>query len=378
MAALRVASPSFFNQGLSTFMQCFKGPAAELFTKHLKTNPGHFDSWMYRGLCYAILGKKSEAVSDYTTAEKYGTPSEKMVVQGLKLQVQDRSEEAVAVFKQITTTYPSDPMGWHYYGTTRFNQGYTDDETASALKKAISLNVNYQRSEVGLTYFFLGRLLNLNGKTEEAIDHLRKGVDLNPTCTVNYIELGAALLQKGSHAEAKRHLLYALELNDTQIEANRCLAKLFHEEKNYDDAGMHAAVFIGSTTIVKEEEGGKGGGGGNSGGSGSSGDDDSEDDDWESRRAKTWQNTKKEATVKAKHEGIIYYKITDGSKKRKIWVSHDTAKHAGSAFKVWLDKRSKIVFGSSCDKNLRIIKDKHESNAGREIKKSDMQILWKR
>ena len=88
MAALRVASSWFFNQGLSTFIQWFKRPAV-------------------------------------STAEKYGTPSKKMVVQGLKL---PRSEEAVvAVFKQIPS-YPSGPITQHLF---RFYQDGCKDKHES-------------------------------------------------------------------------------------------------------------------------------------------------------------------------------------------------------------------------------------------------------
>lgn len=376
MAACPVYSPSEFQKGLSTFMRCFKAPAAELFSQHLKTNPTHFDSWMYRGICYSILGKQDEAISDFTTAAKYGNPCEKMVMQGLGLQAQRKHEEAVLLLKQATTAYPNDPMGWHYYGVIRLYQGNADDEVASALKSAIRLNYRY--SEV--SHLILGQLLRSKGEVSKSIDHLRTGLSMNPTCTVNYIELGAALLEIHQCGEAKDLLLKALELNDTQVEANRLLATLYFLEKNFDAAGHHAAIFFGKTTDCKQRQRGNGGGssssgggGGDDGGSGGSGSDESDGDEISNEEA-----LKQEAVAKAVHNRIDYFKIRVGTKKKYIWVSLDKAKHGGAAFKVWKDKGATINFVSSYNENMEEMKNKHESNEGRKIKKSDMNIRWTR
>ncbi len=73
------------------------------------------------------------------------------------------------------------------------------------------------------------------------------------------------------------------------------------------------------------------------------------------------------------HGKTVLYKIKDPAKDGDyLWVSLDTAKHAGSAFKVWEDKRSKIVFKSSYDEHFKEMKQKHDSNEGREIKKCDL------
>ena len=224
-----------FSKGMSTFMQCFKAPAAKLFTEHLKTNPKHFDSWMFRGLSYDILDSREEAVSDYAMAEKHGSPCEKLVAQGLSLQTEKKFSDATALFKEATIAYPNDAIGWHHYGSSCDDQ----DEAIFALKKAISLNYRYS----GLTHYYLGKLLVSKGKNTEAIDHFMEGVRLNPTCTNNHIELGSALLAAGFLQEAEDHLLKALELNDSIIEANLVLGMLYYRKRDFKECEKHFDVF---------------------------------------------------------------------------------------------------------------------------------------
>ena len=218
-------------------MQCFKAPAAKLFTEHLKTNPEHFDSWMYRGWSYDILGSRNEAVSDYAMAEKHGSPCEKMVAQGLSLQAEKKFSDATALFKEATIAYPNDAIGWHHYGSSQCDN---QDEAIFALRKAISLNYRYS----GLTHYYLGKHLVSKKEYAKAIDHFREGVRLNPTCTVNHIELGSALLAAGSLQEAEDHLLKALELNDNLIEANRLLATLYGRKGDLKEFLKHSNVFM--------------------------------------------------------------------------------------------------------------------------------------
>ena len=208
---------------------CFKAPAAKLFTEHLKTNPKHFDSWMFRGWSYDVLGSTNEAVSDYAMAEKHGSPCEKLIAQGMSLQAQKKFSDATALFEEATIAYPNDAIGWHHYG---FMISCDDqDEAIFALRKAISLNYRYS----GLTHYYLGKLLVSKGENVKAIANFMEGVRLNPTCTSNHIELGSALLAAGFLQEAEDYLLKALELNDNLTEANFLLAMLYYRKGDFKE-----------------------------------------------------------------------------------------------------------------------------------------------
>ena len=381
MAAQQVYSQSFFDQGISVFYQCFKEPAAEIFTKHLQSHPKDFHCWMYRGLSYEFLGDESKAVHDYSQAEVLARtnnlPCEVMIVQGCKLRAQHNTEKAMATFERATKDYPHKAIGWHFYGSDRYNHGLRDDVTIAALRKAIELNYRFS----GITSFFLGSLLSLQGNHVESLHHLRNGIKINPTCTINYIALGDVLVKTGCDEEAEQHYWKAIELNDTQVEANRGLAKIYAHRGDSDRATQHAAIYIeakhSKRSSASESSGGHGGssngggsrameggsgGGGGGGGGGGSGD----------KVGENWAKTKKVATHKGKHRGIIYYRRElEGE---YVWISLDRAHHAGAAFKVWKETRNQIYFDSSYDENLERMSDKHESNEGEWIQKCDMKI----
>lgn len=390
MAACPVSRPaaspaSFFAQGISTFMRCFKEPAAKKFTEHLKSNPTHFGSLMWRGISYSILGKIAQAISDFDQAEVYGNPCEKLVVKGLRLQCRSQPKEATAQFERATQDYPQYPIGWHFYGVDRYYHELLDDITISALKKAISLKFE----QAGLTYFFLGTLLASKGQHAEAIVNLKAGIALSPTCTIEYIALGDSLLCTACVDEAKQCYLKAAELNETLVESNRKLAFIYLLEENYEAAAVQAATYLERSppeshrSDASQADRKKAAGGSGNGGNGSSSDssDDESDHEWEVRKAENLRKLKKQAIKKAKHNGIYYFltKLKIGGKDKLVWISADKCRkgHGGSAFKVWLDKRKTIKFHSSFDEKLQEMIGKHESNARRVINKSDMHFLDK-
>ena len=136
----------------------------------------------------------------------------------------------------------------------------------------------------------------------------------------------------------------------------------------------HNGKGYGNGAAKERHRGGATGGGGGSGDSGGSGDDGGSGDNHE-KAATKWKKIKKsEATHKATHDGIDYYKTKLPGKEGYVWISWDYGHHADSYFKVWIDKKNKICFDSSYDANLMRMDGKHESNKGREIMKRDMKI----
>ena len=100
--------------------------------------------------------------------------------------------------------------------------------------------------------------------------------------------------------------------------------------------------------------------GGATGGGGGSGDDGGSGSVLEKAGA-NWKKIKEEATHKAEHKGIVYYKrkLTIHGKKEDVWISWDTDRRVGSYFKVWIEKGSKICFDSTHDANIRRMENKH-------------------
>jgi len=69
----------------------------------------------------------------------------------------------------------------------------------------------------------LGEALHKKGKVDEAIAHLEKAVEIQPTNATNHCSLGIALLTKGRRNEALAHLQKSLELNPEQAPVHSSL-----------------------------------------------------------------------------------------------------------------------------------------------------------
>ena len=64
------------------------------------------------------------------------------------------------------------------------------------------------------------------------------------TFTIAHIALGELLQRKRSNVQAKSCFLTALELNDTQVQANQGLVAIYLDEGNELEAVTNAATFI--------------------------------------------------------------------------------------------------------------------------------------
>ena len=320
-------------------------------------------------------------MEDFSIAERYGTPCEKLVAKAHRLVTQKQPvTEIKEVYKQATEKYSKEAVGWHFYGASRHSWGENDDETVSALQNAIDLKFR----QVYMTHYFLGVVQNERGQYDEAIRQHEAAIAGNgQTFTIAHIALGGLLLSKGSSERAKQCFLTATRLNSTQIRANVGLVHIYLQEGNVQEAVLHAATFIEAAYArgrgdqgggSKRGGSGGGGGGGGGGGSGGGGEGGGSDDDTEKQKEK-WDKVKGQATHKATvgNDKSRQYYLTKIRGENK-WVSYDHARHAGAAFKVWRDKSSCIEFESSYDVNLNEMSGKHESQEGKVIKKADMNI----
>ena len=137
--------------------------------------------------------------------------------------------------------------------------------------------------------------------------------------------------------------------------------------------GVHYAGATSSGGGGGRSNGGKNGSGITGGNGGSN---DGDDDNSLVKIYKMWESIKKRSLKKAKHNGTIYYMIEDDQNEGKyIWVSRDTARHAGAAFKVYADKGTKLDFRSSYNADFKEMHGKNESNEGNRINKSKMHFL---
>jgi superkiller protein 3 len=75
-----------------------------------------------------------------------------------------------------------------------------------------------------------------SGRTDEAIDHYQKALQINPNYAEAYNNLGNALFQTGRSNEAIDQYKKALEINPTKINTLENLATIFMQKGQKNNA----------------------------------------------------------------------------------------------------------------------------------------------
>ena len=380
--------------GFGTFLQCYKSEAIQQFTEYLLYHPEDYDSLLFRGISFGIIQNVSSAICDFMEAAKYGNPCQKMVADAHRLLYEDKTEDAISTIYQTTQRFPSDPIGWHFYGAFRHSSNICDDATIAAFEKAIEL----QFPQAALSHYYLGEIMLSKSNHDAAVKHLAEAVKLNPTFAPAYLELGNALRKLERHESAADCFKKARQLNPSQTEAHNGPAAV-QQQQNTSGAPSAAAAGQGGG---RRGGGGKKGGGKKGGGDGSSDDSDRDDgggkkgggDDNGSGNNKGGSNNKDPNTEageqwqslksKARGEQRLYEKdnrkyvrtkldITGKGKEEDILISKDTAKHGGAQFKVYDVKNNRAVFRGSLDHKLKLMERKHESQEGTSFRLSELK-----
>lgn len=233
------AAGASFAQGFSTFLQCFKPKAIQQFTEYLERYPDDFESRFFRGISYGIINDVKSAIADFTEAAKHGNPGQNMVANAQRLLHEGKVTEAGSTLLQSIQSYPTNPIGWHFYGSLLHSCSVRDDTTVAAFQKAIELRFR----QAALSHYYVGEIMASKGKHAAAAEHMREALRLNPTFTLAHIGLGNALTETGRAEEALSSLLRALELNDTQIQAHKGLAAAYQKLGNSEAAREHTEKY---------------------------------------------------------------------------------------------------------------------------------------
>ena len=364
---------SAFAEGFATFSRCNKQGAVELFSQHLQQFPHDFECLMYRGASYEFLGHQSAAVNDYSEAEKWGTPCEKIVVSGLRMRVQGQKEEASNAFRLAKETYAREGIAWHFYGIDRMRSD-AKEEAQEAFERALA--ADYRRSCVSC--YFLGQLHAAKGNHAAAIKFYRDSLKANPETTICHIGLGDSLFETGSLAEAKERYETAIRLNPAQVQANLGLARILIREDQSDEAVQHFMKWADPSTLLSmssSSDGGRAGAGSSGGGSGGDGDGSSSGSGGKKQGKnvgnrglhtsttgkKPWKIPDDQILKIAEHPYVG--KLFQWKKDDRLWFAVDRARHGGAKYKAFRDTGNKLVFLCSVDEYGHFMENKHESNA---------------
>jgi Flp pilus assembly protein TadD len=91
----------------------------------------------------------------------------------------------------------------------------------------------------GTAHHFVARVFAERGDLDRAIEHLRISINIEPTDSATYMDLGAALAKRGQINEAIKNFSDALALNPTLSLAHYNLANALAVQGHFQDAAAH-------------------------------------------------------------------------------------------------------------------------------------------
>ena len=91
----------------------------------------------------------------------------------------------------------------------------------------------------GTAHHFVARVFAERGDLDRAIEHLRISINIEPTDSATYMDLGAALAKRGQINEAIKNFQDALALNPTLSLAHYNLANAFAVQGQFQEAAAH-------------------------------------------------------------------------------------------------------------------------------------------
>ena len=108
------------------------------------------------------------------------------------------------------------------------------DEAVDHYRRAIELD-----PQQGGAHSALGLILRAGGQTDEAVEHYRAALALDPENAATHSNLANILVEDGRSSEAASHYRRALELAPDFVEAHNNFGSLLYAEEAFDEAAYH-------------------------------------------------------------------------------------------------------------------------------------------
>src|SRR6266436_1353788 len=134
-------------------------------------------------------------------------------------------EQAEPYFQQALKDDPESAEALYGLGSAYLQQQKTSD-ARECFERVLQLHASYPGT-LPNAWNNLGILAAREGKTDLAIQHFQRALQIDPDHSVALQNLGSAYRQKKDWPQAKRALEKALELNPSDAEANYSLAMLY-------------------------------------------------------------------------------------------------------------------------------------------------------
>lgn len=177
--------------------------AKERLNTLLKAQPKNYDAWVTLGNIHRNNEEFAEAAVAYTKAlDLIVVPAKDdwnvFYYRGISYERSKMWDKAEADFRKALTLQPDQPMVLNYLGYSLIEKGLNLQEAIEMVRKAVDLKPNdgYIVDSLGWAHYQLGEY-------EEAVKHLERAVELKPSDPTIASHLGDAYWRVGRKLEAR-------------------------------------------------------------------------------------------------------------------------------------------------------------------------------
>jgi len=190
----------YFRLGMIFLKHRTTDPAILLFESALKKLPNAPNLWVGLGMSYYFANRFHDAEATLRKAlELDPNYALAYVTLGDFFEQTGRVDEALDIFRKVMRMRPDLFWPYYYYGKLASKPGHGNNaEAVEMLRKAVQLNPSYPEAHCEL-----GRVLARTGETQEAIAELNKSIQLNPDLAQSYYQLALVYRKTGDQAKAQ-------------------------------------------------------------------------------------------------------------------------------------------------------------------------------
>jgi tetratricopeptide (TPR) repeat protein len=209
-----------------------------LFEYVVKANPGNSLAHNNLGSAYQEEGRMKEAIVEYHESIRIQPDFLRAYVNlALAMDREGRSDIAISFFQHVIVNWPQFGAGRAMLADILRKQ----DKPSEAMQSYLA---SLQIEELPEVHVRLGYMLASEGKTEEAIFHFHRALEMQPQLVDARVNLGILLVKKGMTEEARKQYLTVLRYAPDLAEAHFSLGNLYLREGKLEDARRHLAEAV--------------------------------------------------------------------------------------------------------------------------------------
>lgn len=195
----------------------------DYINKTLAIDPYYAEAYLYRGDLDLFLGKRNEAVKNYTRAfminPSFREPQDKLM--GLLLQAGGQ-KQLLGIYEKAYEKYPGEMETIEYLGNIYMRYGYYEKalNLFSRLKEEFTLD-----DERIVGYIKTAEVLIAQGKLKEAFLELQEALMIKPDRPDIFVGLGDLYLKQGNRLKANEMFAQVLRLDPNNLRAKQVLGR---------------------------------------------------------------------------------------------------------------------------------------------------------